>query len=213
MIRSVNGTHYDIIGTSRSNIFVPVSIIHKLTRGASSRINNYNTISDDIVSEHIKSPVINITNITSDDILLIQGVINMIRSRILNHIDSKLKTIPGSLKELGNIVNDMSIGDIISKALYQFITDTTQYDTEVFSTWVYTIDYIINTFTRHVNVSFSQSVLNDRMFKELTQKSLTNTIKATLKSIIESAIDETFDDRGVFLEKVYNKKTLLKTIL
>lgn len=208
IIRTLNGTHFDIMSASKSMLFVNTNLVDKIDRGPSLRINNYQRICILQLLPHIKDPR---AVVIEDYKSPLRELSTNVQRAVLGYIDQKLRKTPSSLAELGEYISGDEIRDIISMYLIQAYSEMeTEYTTELSSTFLYATDVIIKKFVRKIREKFAQSDMNEFMFREKTHNALIAHIHKNFKSIIEVASSKVFDPNKDIFDKIVTKKSLLK---
>jgi hypothetical protein len=207
VIRTLNGTHYDIMGFDTQNIFVNKVFVDKLDRGPSLLIDTYQRICSYKFVSHLKPPSVIVMDTATTPL---QTISNTVIRQISLYVDEKLKNIPSNLNELFELVTGTDIEDITSRIIIESYDDIAGANTsELSSTFLYNADYIIKGFVKSVNERFAKSGLNEFMFKEKTKNALVVYIRTILLDIIKISAEKIFDPRKDIYEKIIIKKSLL----
>lgn len=207
IIRTLNGTHYDIMSKEVDNIFVNRSFIKKLDRGPSLLVDTYQRISSNKIFSHCKIP-----REASLDLMTtpLQNMANKVIRQVSLYVDEKLNVAPVCLKEIFDIVSGSEIEDITSRIIIESYEDFSKDNNpELSSTFLYNADYVIKGFVKSVKERLSKSDLNEFMFKEKTKNSLVVHIRLSLINIIKVSAEKAFDPRKDIYEKLMVKKSLL----
>jgi hypothetical protein len=209
IIRTLNGTHYDIMGVDKDNIIVNKTFIDKLDRGPSRLIDTYQRICSNKLASHLKQPK---EIILDNPNTQLQNISNMVIRGVLQYIDVKIDNPPTNLKELFNMAVGPEIEDIASgiiiKSYEEFDNDAG--NPELSSTFLVNADHVIKGFVKSVKELLAKSDLNERMFREKTKNALIVHIRTRLSSIVKVSAEKAFDSRNDIYEKLLVKKSLLK---
>lgn len=208
VIRTLNGTHYDIMGFGKDSIFVNGKFVDKLERGPSLLVDTYQKICSSKFVTHLHPPKETVLDIINTPL---QNISNTVIRQISRYVDEKLNTVPSNLKELFEIVAGTEIEDITSRIIIESYEDIDKYSNspELSSTFLYNADYVIKGFVKSVKERFSKSDLNEFMFKEKTKNALIVHIRTRLSDIIKISAEKAFDPRKDIYEKLMIKKSLL----
>jgi hypothetical protein len=208
VIRTLNGTHYDIMGIDKDNMFVNKLFVDKLDRGPSLLIDTYQLISNTKFVTHLKPP----QEVVLDGMVTpLKNIANKVIREMQLYVDERLKVVPKNLKELFEIVGGTEIEDITGRIIiqsYEEIESSTG-SPEISSTFLFNADYVIKGFVKSVKERFAKSDLNEFMFKEKTKNSLIVYIRTRIFDIIKVSAEKSFDPRKDIYEKLMVKKSLL----
>lgn len=207
IIRTMNGTHYDIMGLDKDNMFVNKPFIDKLERGPSLLIDTYQRICSSLFTPHLKP----VKEVILDSLTPFQNISNTVIRKVGDYIELRLSVIPTNLKELYNMVIGDEIEDIVSSVIIESYEDLDKESgtPELSSTFLYNADKIIKSFVKEVKERFAKAELNEYMFKEKTQSALISHIRTNILRIIKASVEKTFDADKDIYEKLLVKKILL----
>ena len=208
VIRTLNGTHYDIMGIGIDNVFVNKLFIEKLDRGPSLLIDTYQLICNNKFVPYLKPPQEAVVDLM---VTPSQNIANKVIREMQLYVDEKLKVVPTNLKELFEIVGGTEIEDLTSSIIIQSYEDiaSSSDSPELSSTFLFNADYVIKSFVKSVKERFAKSDLNEFMFKEKTKNSLVVHIRTRLSDIVKASAEKAFDPRKDIYEKLMVKKSLL----
>jgi hypothetical protein len=208
IIRTLNGTHYDIMGVDKDNIIVNKTFINKLDRGPSLLIDTYQRICSNKLVSHLKQPKEIIPDAPNTQL---QNISNKVIRRVLQYIDERIDDTPTNLKELFNMAVGPEIEDIASSIIiesYEEFGEDAE-NPELSSTFLVNADHIIKGFVKSVKEMLAKSDLDERMFREKTKSALIVHIRTKLSSIVKTSAEKAFDPRNDIYEKLLVKKSLL----
>jgi hypothetical protein len=208
VIRTLNGTHYDIMGIDNDNMFVNKEFVDKLDRGPSLLIDTYQLICNTKLVPHLKPPQEVVLDHTATPF---QNIANKVIMKMQLYVDERLKEVPTNLKELFNIVGGTEIEDITSMIIIKSYEDihSSTCSSELSSTFLFNADYVIKGFVKSVKERFAKSDLNEFMFKEKTKNALIVHIRTRLSDIVKVSAEKAFDPRKDIYEQLMVKKSLL----
>lgn len=208
VIRTLNGTHYDIMGINKDNMFVNKAFVDKLDRGPSLLIDTYQLICNSKIVPHLKPPQEVVLDLTATPL---QNIANKVIREMQLYFDEKLKDVPSNLKELFEIVGGTDIEDLTSRIIIQSYEDidSSTGSPELSSTFLFNADYVIKGFVKSVKERFAKSDLTEFMFKEKTKNALIVHIRTRLSEIVKVSAEKAFDPRKDIYEKLMVKKSLL----
>lgn len=208
IIRTLNGTHYDIMGYNKDDIFVNKVFVDKIERGPSLLIDTYQRICNVKLIHYLKQPKEVTLDLMSTPL---QNIANKVIREIQLYVDEKLKEVPTNLKELFDIIGGTDIEDLTSRIIINSYEDLdeTKVIPELSSTFLFNADYVINGFVKSVKERFAKADLNEFMFKEKTKNALVVHIRTQLTDIIKVSAEKAFDPRKDIYEKLMVKKSLL----
>lgn len=208
VIRTLNGTHYDIMGINKDNMFVNKAFVDKLDRGPSLLIDTYQLICNNKLVPHLKPP----QEVVLDGMVTpLQNIANKVIREMQIYVDERLKESPSNLKELFDIIGGTGIEDLTSRIIIQSYEeiDSSTGSPELSSTFLVNADYVIKGFVKSVKERFAKSDLNEFMFKEKTKNALIVHIRNRLSDIVKVSAEKAFDPRKDIYEKLMVKKSLL----
>jgi hypothetical protein len=208
VIRTLNGTHYDIMGINKDNMFVNKAFVDKLDRGPSLLIDTYQLICNNKLVPHLKPPQEVVLDLM---ITPLQNIANKVIREMQLYVDERLKKVPTNLKELFDIIGGTDIEDLTSRIIIQSYEDidSSAGSPELSSTFLFNADYVIKGFVKSVKERFAKSDLNEFMFKEKTKNALIVHIRTRLSDIVKISAEKAFDPRKDIYEKLMVKKSLL----
>jgi len=208
VIRTLNGTHYDIMGINKYNMFVNKAFVDKLDRGPSLLIDTYQLICNNKLVPHLKPPQEVVLDLM---ITPLQNIANKVIREMQLYVDERLKEVPTNLKELFDIIGGTEIEDLTSRIIIQSYEDidSSTGSPELSSTFLFNADYVIKGFVKSVKERFAKSDLNEFMFKEKTKNALIVHIRTRLSDIVKISAEKAFDPRKDIYEKLMVKKNLL----
>lgn len=208
VIRTLNGTHYDIMGINKDDMFVNKRFVDKLDRGPSLLIDTYQLICNNKLVPHLKPPQEVVLDLT---VTPLKNIANKVIREIQLYVDERLKIVPTNLKELFEIVGGTDIEDLTSRIIIQSYEDidSSTDSPELLSTFLFNADYVIKGFVKSVKERFAKSDLNEFMFKEKTKNALIVHIRTMLSDIVKVSAEKAFDPRKDIYEKLMVKKSLL----
>jgi hypothetical protein len=208
VIRTLNGTHYDIMGINKDNMFVNKAFVDKLDRGPSLLIDTYQLICNNKLVPHLKPPQEVVLDLM---ITPLQNIANKVIREMQLYVDERLKEVPTNLKELFDIIGGTDIEDLTSRIIIQSYEDidSSAGSPELSSTFLFNADYVIKGFVKSVKERFAKSDLNEFMFKEKTKNALIVHIRTRLSDIVKISAEKAFDPRKDIYEKLMVKKSLL----
>jgi hypothetical protein len=209
ILRTINGSLYDIMGLGKSTI-MNKHVIDKLYRGASSLISHYQKISSETIHSFLKTPrpalVVESTPL--------KNISNIISHNIIKIMDMRLKTIPKTLSDIYDIAAGDEIQNATSAVLIQSFEELEIDDsTEISVTFLANADYIIKGFVKTIKESLAKYNFTELMFKEKTEHALIAYIRTGLYSIIKLSSEKVFDPQSDIYEKIALKRTIIDTIL
>ena len=167
IIRTLNGTHYDIMGFNKNDIIFSEQFVNNIDRGSSTLISTYQYICSSKFISNIKPSKSVVLESKNFDL---SKVANKVNVNINKYIHDKLKVVPKNLKELYSLINDDDIYNIVGGILLDSYKDIKNIDindnSELSSTFLFNIDYIINTFLKSLQELLVKSNFTEYMFKE-----------------------------------------------
>jgi hypothetical protein len=208
VIRTLNGTHYDIMGIDKDNMFVNKRFVDKLDRGPSLLVDTYQLICNNKLVRYLKPPQEVVLDLT---VTPLQNIANKVIREMQLYVDERLKEVPTNLKKLFEIVGGTEIEDLTSRIIIQSYEDidSSTGSPELSSTFLFNADYVIKGFVKSVKERFAKSDLNEIMFKEKTKNALIVHIRTRLSDIVKVSAEKAFDPRKDIYEKLMVKKSLL----
>jgi hypothetical protein len=214
IIKSINGSIYDIMSTSYDSPFSDNQLIDKLERTEpSNRIYEYQQIANRSIDKFIRPPHKDFT--IPNEMTVFGKVSYSIQRDILQYIEDSLEMVPSTLADIFKIVSGDEVENIISRIL---ITSYSESNTdgeevsnsdELASTFLYSIDKISSSFIRKLRENLAKSKISVTIFKEKTAKELLVFIRLKLADIVKKTVLEIFDSNNDLYEHLLIKKKLL----
>lgn len=220
ILRTMNGSHFDIMGLDKENMSVNKAYIDKLKRGPSALIDSYQRICSRQFYKYVKTPQEIVLD--GENTPLLQIATKVMRASKAYVDDMLSSNFPANLYDLSEIIASDGIEEITSKVLLQsyaeFIGDAqdakgSQITSELSSTFLNSSNNVIQGYVKSIKESFAKSGLTEFMFKEKTKHALTIHIRSKLNDIIREASEKAFDPRRDLYENLLVKKKILNTEL
>jgi hypothetical protein len=214
IIRTIGGNMYNVMSKravldgKMPSIFMPKSTIDKLIRGASSRIECYNFISNSIVPKCIVKPMgeevdAEIEAMSSD----MSNVRKLLILRLDKYIYDSIASIkPKNVYEAATIIDRDRVHNILMDSLMSL---TEAAEVEIVITWMAAINARTFKFMKIILDEFAKSKLSDKLFKERNAESSAAFLYALFKRIINVAAEKTIPDGDDIYKNAIRKKILI----
>jgi hypothetical protein len=187
---------------------VPKSVVNKIIRGASPRIEHYNRICSSCVIGNIGKPAVAEvdaeTKLLRTDMSAIQKLMIMRLNTYAYDAIHKIK--PSNVYEAAKIIDSEVIHHILMNTLMAFSEET---DVELLVSWMSCINSRTTKFIKIMLNEFAKSKLTDRLFKEKTQEAMLVFLDALFKKIIETAASKTIPPGDDIYRTILRKKIII----
>lgn len=214
IIRTIGGDKYDVLARRAvvdgvvPSCYTKRSMIQKLIRGASTRIECYNSVSNFIIPKYIVKPM---GEIVDTELEAINSDMSSIRKLILLRLDKYIydtiaKIKPKNVYEAATVIDSEKIHNILMDTLMSMSEET---EVEILISWMASINSRTFKFVKIILDEFAKSKLNDKLFKEKSQDASAEFLYNLFKRIVNVAAEKTIPDGDDMYKVALRKKILL----
>jgi len=214
IIRTIGGNMYNVMAKravldgKMPSIFMSKSTVDKLIRGASSRIECYNRVSNSIIPKCIVKPMgeeadAEVEAISSD----MSNVRKLLILRLDKYVYDTIASVkPKNVYEAATVIDRDKIHNILMDSLMSL---TEAAEVEIVITWMAAINARTFKFMKIILDEFAKSKLSDKLFKERNAESSAAFLYALFKRIINVAAEKTIPDGDDIYKNAIRKKILI----
>lgn len=227
MIRTINGTHWDIMSNQKmadtsytytfplKKLLLPESLIDRILRGPSPRIAVYQEQKNATIMKQIKRIKDIDRDVKKDNKPLIDTLIHRITNRIIAYIDKSLVPLPTSPLKLEHAINDPMFIEIINvemlKSYAECGVDIELPIDELVGSFISDVDTtIVVQFARHIKMNMIEMGPKPKLFEEYKGEALLTRLYNLFVDIVKKSVNATIRSKENIYEKLLIKNNLLK---
>jgi len=206
VIRTLDGTHYDIMASG--SIISKRREIEKLKLGHSSVIDNYQTLCNKLFMQHTVQPRI---ILPTEKIGHLHTISNNVIRNLINHIDKIItRTPPTSLSDIYHIINSSELNDIILNDIIKLYNAMDIESKELSITFLCHASKITSELVKNIRIMVSRSSIKEVLFREKITSVIVPSILTIMRDIIVKTTEKILTDNNDIYEKIIIKKNMLK---
>ena len=203
MIRTLNGSTYELLGDNKKNNIFKKHIIDKIERGSSLLIDTYNKHISKIFSAHIKNKV---EMLPEDKSPVNDDMVNYIINRLNTMVDYKLRYVPSNLSDLYDILTGEWL-NIIQSIIFDYISNIER--GLITASLLSDIDELSTTVLKFIKGGVSKLKISKNILTERSPEYVIKKIKKYSNILIEQAINKSITASSNIFTKINDRKRLL----
>ena len=203
MLRTLNGSTYELLGDNKKNNIFKKHIIDKIERGSSLLIDTYNKHISKIFSAHIKNKV---EMLPEDKSPVNDDMVNYIINRLNTMVDYKLRYVPSNLSDLYDILTGEWL-NIIQSIIFDYISNIER--GLITASLLSDIDELSTTVLKFIKGGVSKLKISKNILTERSPEFVIKKIKKYSNILIEQAINKSITASSNIFTKINDRKRLL----
>lgn len=218
VIRTIDGKTYDIMRAANSDdLFVDISIVEKILRGPSSRIDTYQKIQAAGFAKAIMVAPLESESIKKTNKLLIQDLVNRITGRIIQYVDASLVPLPENPRDLETAISDPRFVEIMTEEFLKSyrecgISADVPAD-EMLGTFISDLENsIIIQFSRSIKLNMIELGPGPSVFRDYRDDALRTRLYNIVVDVIKHSVSSSILTKENVYEKILIKDEWLATL-
>ena len=199
------------------DVFIDISVIEKILRGPSSRIDAYQTIKAKSFAKFIMPAPLESESIKKTNKLLIQDLVNRITGRIIQYIDTSLVPLPENPRDLEAAISDPRFVEIMAEEFLGSyrecgISADTPSD-EMLGTFISDLESnIIVQFSRSIKLNMIELGPGPTLFRDYRGDALRTRLYNIFVDVIKRSVSSSILTKENVYEKILVKDEWLATL-
>lgn len=221
VIRAIDrphGPYYDIMRVGNSDDeFVDISVVEKILRGPSSRIDTYQKIQAETFAKAIMAAPLESEAIKKTNKLLIQDLVNRITGRIIQYVDTSLVPLPENPRDLEAAISDPRFVEIMTEEFLKSyrecgVSPDTPAD-EMLGTFISDLESsIIIQFSRSIKLNMIELGPGPAVFRDYRDDALRTRLYNIVVDVIKRSVSSSILTKENVYEKILIKDEWLATL-
>lgn len=216
--QSTGHSHYDIMRVGNSDDeFVDISVVEKILRGPSSRIDTYQKIQAETFAKAIMAAPLESEAIKKTNKLLIQDLVNRITGRIIQYVDTSLVPLPENPRDLEAAISDPRFVEIMTEEFLKSyrecgVSPDTPAD-EMLGTFISDLESsIIIQFSRSIKLNMIELGPGPAVFRDYRDDALRTRLYNIVVDVIKRSVSSSILTKENVYEKILIKDEWLATL-
>lgn len=218
VIRSIDGKTYDIMRVAQSDdLFVDISVVERILRGPSARIDTYQKIQAAAFEKVIMPAPLESESIKKTNKLLIQDLVNRITGRIIQYVDTSLVPLPENPRDLEAAISDPRFVEIMTEEFLKSyrecgISADAPAD-EMLGTFISDLENtIIIQFSRSIKLNMIELGPGPAIFRDYRDDALRTRLYNVFVDVIKRSVSSSILTKENVYEKILIKDEWLATL-